>query len=344
MGKSSSSAPPAPDPRATAQAQSEYNLDAARQTAELNRVNQYTPQGSLTYSTVTPNEEAFNTQWARRQEQYRSDPSYDINNPAHAANAAKDEAAIREQFGAKPVYSSTTTLSPEQQRLYDLSTQAQQTYGEAALSQLNQAKSALSSPFSFDAPAMKYGADFTGIGDPNQSREAVQAALLARLNPDLERERAGLESRLANQGITQGSEAWRTGMDDYSRQANDARYGAILNAGQEQSRMFGLGFGQSQFGNAARQMSLQEQLALRAQPINEASALLTGGQVQMPQFGSTPQVGVAAPDYAGSAAQQYAGNVGTANTAAQRAAASNGQAAGAATAAASAAAMIAVAI
>lgn len=343
MGKSAPSPPPAPDPRATAQAQSEFNLDAAKQTAELNRVNQFTPQGSLVYSTTTPNEEAFNRAWQERQQQYLTDPGYDINNVAHAANAARDEKALREQFGANPIYSATTTLSPEQQRLYDLSTQAQQTYGEAALSQLNQAKSALSSPFAFNAPEMQYRPDFTGIGDPNQSRDAVEQALMARLNPSLERERAALENRLANQGITMGSEAWRTGMDDYGRQANDARLGAILNAGAEQSRMFGLGLGQSQFANAARQMSLQEQLALRAQPINEASALLTGGQVAMPQFSNVPQVQVQAPDYAGAAGQAYAGQVGAANTKAQQNAQSNAAAGQAAAAAASIGAMAIIA-
>ena len=85
----------------------------------------------------------------------------------------------------------------------------------------------------------------------------------------------------------------------------------------------------------------EQQLALRAQPINEASALLTGGQVQQPQFSNAPQVQVAAPDYAGAAGQAYAGNVGAVNSKNQRNAASNGQAAGVAAAAASAAIIIA---
>jgi hypothetical protein len=354
MGKSSPSAPPAPDPRATAQAQAEFNLDAARQNADLNRINQFTPQGSLTYTkgTSAPWDEAAylaaNPDVAAAVAQQKADPGgYQLqykSGQEHYLRAGQKEgrSGAPEGYGTDR-WTQTTTLSPEQQRLYDLSTQGQEIYGNAALSQLRQAQTALSSPFEFNAPDFKYGADFTGIGDPNQSRDAVEQALLARLNPDLERERASLESRLANQGITQGSEAWRAGIDDYTRQANDARYGAILNAGAEQSRIFGLGFGQSQFNNAARQQSLEQQLALRAQPINEASALLTGGQVQQPQFSNFAQVGVQAPDYAGAAGQQYAGQVGAANTAAQRAAQTNGQTAGAASAAAAAAASIAAA-
>ena len=224
---------------------------------------------------------------------------------------------------------------------------------------------------------LQYAPNYAGLGDPNQSRDAVQEALLARINPDLERERAALESRLANQGITMGSQAWQTGMQDYGRQANDARYGAILNAGQEQSRMFGLGMqqagfnndaiqqaygmdmgnaqfnnaslqqaygmdmGRAQFGNSARQQSLQEQLALRAQPINEASALLTGGQLSMPQFQNVAQVGVQAPDYQGAMGQNQAAANSQWGAAVQRTGQNNAAAAGAATAAISAAAIIA---
>jgi hypothetical protein len=82
--------------------------------------------------------------------------------------------------------------------------------------------------------------------------------------------------------------------------------------------MFGLGLGQSQFGNQARGQSLQEQLALRALPINEAAALLSGQQVQMPQFQQMAPVQVAAPDYAGAVGQNYAGQMSAWNANTQR--------------------------
>jgi len=50
MGKSSPSAPPAPDYTGAANATAAGNLDAARAAANANRVNQNTPYGSLTYS------------------------------------------------------------------------------------------------------------------------------------------------------------------------------------------------------------------------------------------------------------------------------------------------------
>lgn len=50
MGKSSGSAPAAPDPAATSAAQAAANADTARLTARMNRVNENTPLGSRTYT------------------------------------------------------------------------------------------------------------------------------------------------------------------------------------------------------------------------------------------------------------------------------------------------------
>lgn len=334
MGKRAPSAPPPPDPVATARAQAEFNSAAAQENAALNRVNQTTPQGT--------------SRWRQTPSQNWDEAAYLAANPdvvgsgmtgeRHFQRYGRNENRQGVQAGYVPggQWEQVVELSPEQRRLYDLSTQGQELYGGAALSQLRGVQDTLSRPFEFNGPdftgsvqdrtgQLRYAPDFTGIGDPNQSRDAVETALLSRINPDLERERAALESRLAAQGITMGSQAWNTGMQDWSRMANDARFGAVRDAGQEQSRVFGLGFqqaglnnstvgqatnmdlGRATFGNQARQQSLQEQLALRAQPLNEAAALLSGQQVQNPQFSAIPQVQVQAPDYQGAVGQNYAG-------------------------------------
>lgn len=345
MGKRAPAQPAPPDPVATARAQAEFNTQAARENAELNRVNQVTPQGTLTWRQRGPsnwNEAAY----------LAANPDVGGSGMSGMQHYMLHGRAEGRTGGVDPNFSpggweQTVSLSPEQQRLYDISTQGQELYGQAALSQLRGVQDTLSRPFEFNGPAMtgsvqdrtgqlRSSPDFTGIGDPNQSRDAVETALLSRINPDLERERAALESRLAAQGITMGSQAWNTGMQDWSRMANDARFGAVRDAGQEQSRVFGLGFqqaglnnstvgqatnmdlGRATFGNQARQQSLQEQLALRAQPLNEAAALLSGQQVQQPQFQNVPMVQVAAPDYQGAVGQNYAGQVANWNAQNQR--------------------------
>ena len=157
-----------------------------------------------------------------------------------------------------------------------------------------------------------YGTDFSA------DRQRVEDALFSRLNPSLERDRSALEGRLASQGIRIGSEAYEAAMGDFGRQSNDARMQAILAGGQEQSRLAGLEAERARFENAAqaqalsqglalgqqgfsnqrtrnqdidasRAAALNEQVALRNQPINEISALLSGTQVQNPNFIS-PQV------------------------------------------------------
>jgi hypothetical protein len=83
--------------------------------------------------------------------------------------------------------------------------------------------------------------------------------------------------------------------------------------------MQGQRFNQAQsaasFQNAQRQAALQEQLALRSQPLNEIAAIMGGAQVQMPQFQAYQGADVAAAPIFG--AQQAAGNFAQQNYANQ---------------------------
>jgi len=353
MSKKSPAPPPAPDPVATAQAQGQINADTARLNARMNRLDQVTPYGNVTYD--------------------------DIGN---------DRSRV------------TTTLSPAQQRQLELTNQAQEIYGTAAVSQLGQTRDALSRPFQYQGPDVQTAvadrsgglfynlpstyendlrrsvtdrtgqvqqsvsdrnaelqrgvsdrtgqlqqgvsdrtgqlqlgvqdrtgevqrgvqdrtgdvmrrADFTGIGDANQARSDVEAALLARMNPSLTAGRNALEARLINQGITPGSQAWETGMREYSMQENDARLGAILNAGQEQSRIFNLGFGQTNLNNQAVGQQMGNDLD-RGRFANEATQLVMSNDLQRGQFansavGQGAQMDLARGQFANQAAGQASG-------------------------------------
>ena len=63
MGKSSSP-PPAPDYAGAATATAQGNLEATRAATEANRINQYTPYGSLTYSR-DPNAATPDSGWSQ---------------------------------------------------------------------------------------------------------------------------------------------------------------------------------------------------------------------------------------------------------------------------------------
>jgi hypothetical protein len=70
---------------------------------------------------------------------------------------------------------------------------------------------------------------------------------------------------------------------------------AAQNAAQQQ--MYNQAAGAGTFANQAVQQALQQQLAMRNQPLNEISALLSGSQVQMPQFQGYSGVSVAPTPY-----------------------------------------------
>jgi len=85
---------------------------------------------------------------------------------------------------------------------------------------------------------------------------------------------------------------------------------AALQQAQAQAALQAQGFNQAQaaanFQNAQRQAALQEQLALRALPLNEVASIMGGAQVQMPQFQAYQGAEVGAAPIFG--ATQAAGN------------------------------------
>ena len=80
----------------------------------------------------------------------------------------------------------------------------------------------------------------------------------------------------------------------YSQNAQQATFG---NAALAQNfQQAGTAFNAA---NAARQQYLDEQFALRNQPINEITALLSGSQVQRPNFVNTGSTTIPTTDVAG---------------------------------------------
>jgi len=76
----------------------------------------------------------------------------------------------------------------------------------------------------------------------------------------------------------------------------------LANAAQLQQ--YNQNLGSAQFANSAATQDLQTQLALRNQPLNEITGLMSGSQLQMPQFqGYNPTNIAPAPIFAGSQAQ-----------------------------------------
>jgi len=141
------------------------------------------------------------------------------------------------------------------------------------------------------------------FGMGQQAAQAANAALA-------QNQQAALQQQAAQ--AARQAQMFGQGMDvaGFYNQALAQRQAAAQQQYQMQLAAQNQQFNQAQaaaaFANQARQQGLAEQMALRAQPINEITALLGGSQVQMPQFQGYQGTQVAAAPLF--AAQQAAGN------------------------------------
>ncbi|WP_455918759.1 tail fiber domain-containing protein [Ensifer canadensis] len=343
-------APKSPDPKATASAQTSTNIGTAVANNLMGNVNQVTPDGNLTYTYTSK-------KW--------TDPLdgkvYDLQVPTATQTLSANQQAIKGQTD-KSELNLATLAATQSGKLNDLlgrpvDTSKAPAAGDPSKIGLPQYTNYVSGP-NLQTSLGNTG-NITKTYDTDFDTTKYENALMSRINPQLEQDRSALETRLANQGLQPGSEAYNRAFDQANRQVNDARFGAILNAGQEQSRLAGLardqatfqnsaqgqqfdqalasaGFGNSakQQGfqnqntttsannalkdqtfnaeqaqlaaqNAARAQYLNETYAARNQPINEISSLLSGAQVNNPNFVNAQGAQIPTVDYAGLVSKNY---------------------------------------
>ncbi len=146
-----------------------------------------------------------------------------------------------------------------------------------------------------------------------QQQQAAQAAGQAGFYNEAQAQ--AYQRQLAQQAAQNAAQAQRFGqVMDYQglrnqalaqNQAQDFQRLAAQNAAQQQQ--FQQNIAGQQFYNTAVQQALAQQAAIRSLPVNEISALLSGGQVSVPQFQGYSGVTVApAPIFQGGQAQDAA--------------------------------------
>ncbi|MBI3715659.1 MAG: hypothetical protein HY255_06665 [Betaproteobacteria bacterium] len=91
----------------------------------------------------------------------------------------------------------------------------------------------------------------TNIAGPGDYSDPATQAILQRQQPILNRQRAQLQTQLANQGIQQGSEAYTNALRDQGMQENDANLAAITAGINQGNTEFQQGLQQGQFKNSA---------------------------------------------------------------------------------------------
>lgn len=200
-----------------------------------------------------------------------------------------------------PQYESTIELSPEQQRLLTMSQQGDLGTAQLGLDQLGRISESVSTPFSFA------GMPSYGEVDQTAAQARAEEALMSRMNPQFQRDEEAMRTRLINQGIGQGSQAYQREMESFNQAKNDARMQAVL-SGQQ--------YGATDLASALqrRNQAIQEYTTTRNAPLNEYSALTSGAQIQNPQFSAAGSGGIAPVDYAGLVNNQYNAQMGQYNS------------------------------
>jgi len=301
MGKKSPKAPAAPDPVATAQAQAAMNKETAIANAQLGNVDQYTPYGSLVYTQTGGNPVYNEEAYAKAMDAYsKSLENYTITQTTNRFGRTRTSNFLISK-GDVPKFTSRITLSPEQQRLLDLTQQGDLGTAQLGLDQLGRISQSVSTPFSY--------AGLPSYGETDQTAAAARAeeALMARMNPQFQRDEEALRTRLINQGIGQGSQAYQREMESFNQARNDARTQAII-SGQQ--------FGSRELADALmrRNQGIQEYTTQRNAPLNEYIALTGGTQIQNPQFASAGSGGIKPVDYTGLVGDQYKAQLGQYNS------------------------------
>lgn len=180
-----------------------------------------------------------------------------------------------------PIYTATQTYSPSQQNIYDIGQQTETNLAEMGRDQSAKIAELLSRPVDL-------------------SNEATEARLYdlasRRLEPQFQRDEEALRTRLTNQGIREGSQAYDDAMRNFDYGRNDARNQLML---------------------TGRGQALDELLQMRNQPLNEITALMSGSQVSQPRWSATPQASVGGVDYGGMVRDKYQADLAAAQMKAQ---------------------------
>ena len=268
-------APKTPDYAGAATATAEGNKAAALTAGALNRPTQITPTGSQT--------------WSLKE-------GADPNNPQPGDWIA------------------TTSYSPEQQKLYEGQTSAQQGLVDTANVGVG-GLAGLGVGQGLGDVAPSFTGDVSSTADQfSTDRQAIADAMYANqtkyLGDQFARDDESLRSQLLSRGLTEGSAGYENALRDQQRAQNDA-YGTAANNATTQSAQMQKLMQDALLNSATTQQNLYTQGLSGAateqnQPLNQILALMGGGQVSQPNLQAYGQYGqYQGADMLGAAQSKY---------------------------------------
>jgi len=165
-------------------------------------------------------------------------------------------------------------LSPEMQRLYDMSMEDKLQGSEVRQGLLNRAYADVAEGPDWAQFGEAQGLDFTPDEMRQRAEDMAYQREAMRLDPQFTQEQSKLESKLANQGLSPGDRAYDAAMSSFMNSKTDAYERARLGAAQagrdEVSGMWGREVEANQLANALRDQQIQEYIAKRGYSLGEA--------------------------------------------------------------------------
>lgn len=330
------STPDPPDPRATAQAQFGANVDSAIANAFMNNYDETSPFGSVEYDLA--GSQWFKDSSGKWQEIPRFNRTVQLTDEQQAILDQQNQASYN-----------LAGLAADQSGF--VRNYLNEPFNPEGLPPRGQGPNLERGPTEF-GPAGEITKSY-GPTDYSADRSRVEDAIMSRYNRHFADTESALDQKLRNQGLMPGTEAYDRQFRQMREMQNDATMQAILTGGQEQSRLAGLArdratfenaaqnqeFGQAQarglFGlqgastnnqaelaefdamNRNRQQALEEAYAMRNQPLNEITAMLSGVGLNVPQFTSPFQTGIAPAPIADLIQSDYQNRLSASNAQAQ---------------------------
>jgi hypothetical protein len=184
-----------------------------------------------------------------------------------------------------PTWTATSTLSPDQQALYDYDIASSKGLGRLQEKGLNYVGQMIDQPFSTSSlPQLSSrlnAPQFNQLGNAETMQRAgyteqlqrdlqdqgmagwdrASALMMQRLQPQMDIQQKNLDARLANQGIAVGTEAYNRAKIGLGTQQNDLLTQAQLQSQGIGQNLFNQALQAGQFGNQAMTQQQQNQLA-----------------------------------------------------------------------------------
>lgn len=272
----------ADDLRLAAEEEGRYDLARIGEQTRANRIESTDPYGSMTYGRreiIDPNTGQQAIDPISGQPLWQATSSYQLNQPL------QDSLTSMQNVGALKGQLAEGTMQRYWDSIKDPMNFEQ--YGDPI--QMQQARQVGNFDFDYSPEAQM------------RAEDAAYQRATARLDPQFNARRASLETRLRNQGLSPGDQAYDAAMSNLGRESADAyemarlgaisegradmaqNYGMALGTSQQQAALGGQEFGQnmqqSQLANALRTQQIGEDIGQRNFYLNEANNQLSGVNV-----------------------------------------------------------------